>query len=77
MAMAYIQKGDTDSALNILLELTRINNAPLRDLALMESGLILESLGKTEDAQGKYRELIERFPESAFLNEAKIRLGIN
>jgi predicted negative regulator of RcsB-dependent stress response len=77
MAMAYIQKGDADSALNILLELTRINNAPLRDLALMESGLILESLGKTEDAQGKYRELIERFPESAFLNEAKIRLGIN
>jgi predicted negative regulator of RcsB-dependent stress response len=77
MAMAYMQKGDADSALNILLELTRINNAPLRDLALMESGLILESLGKTEDAQEKYRELIERFPESAFLNEAKIRLGIN
>jgi len=77
MAMAYMQKGDADSALNILLQLTRINNAPLRDLALMESGLILQSLGKTEEAQEKYRELIERFPESAFLNEAKIRLGIN
>ncbi len=77
MSLAYIQKGDTDSALNVLLALTRINNAPLRDLALMESGLILQSLGKTEDAQKKYREIIEKFPESAFLNEAKNRLGIN
>jgi len=77
MSLAYIQKGDTDSALNILLDLTRSHNAPLRDLALMESGLILQSLGKTEDAQKKYKELIEKFPESAFLNEAKNRLGIN
>lgn len=76
MSLAYMQKGDTDSALSVLSDLTRINNAPLRDLALMESGLILQFLGKTEDAQKKYRELIEKFPESIFLNEAKNRLGI-
>lgn len=77
MAMAYMQKGLADNALNVLLELTRINTAPLRDFALMESAAILESLGKIEEAQKKYKEIIEKFPESTFLDEAKKRLEAN
>jgi tetratricopeptide (TPR) repeat protein len=75
MAMSYVKKGDMDNALASLKNILNIKDIPLQDLALLETGKILELSGKTEDAKNKYRELINKFPKSALLNEAKARLG--
>lgn len=75
MAMSYLKKGDMDNALVSLKSILNIKDIPLQDLALLETGKILELSGKTEDAKNKYRELINKFPKSALLNDAKTRLA--
>jgi tetratricopeptide (TPR) repeat protein len=75
MAMAYVKKGDMDNALAALKSLLSIKDSALQDMALLETGKMLELSGKAEDAKNKYRELINKFPKSALLNEAKTRLG--
>ncbi len=75
MAMTYMRKGDAASALNTFNSLSSIKDSPLQDMALLESGRLLESMGKTEEAKDKYKELISKFPQSALVNAAKARLG--
>ncbi|HKN19485.1 MAG TPA: tetratricopeptide repeat protein [Dissulfurispiraceae bacterium] len=75
MAMTYIRKGDLNSALNTFAIISSIKNAPLQDMALFESGNTLEAMGKTEEAKGKYRELISKFPKSPLVHDANSRLG--
>ena len=75
MAMTYIRKGDLNSALNTFGIISSIKDAPLQDMALLESGKTLESMGKTEEAKDKYKELINKFPKSPLADEANWRLG--
>ncbi len=75
MAMAYLKKNDVENALSSLQSLVKSKEGVLQDLALMEIAKILESTGKAEDAKGAYKELIEKYPKSALVNEAKLRLG--
>ena len=75
MAMTYIRKGDLNSALNTFGIISSIKDAPLQDMALFESGKTLESMGKTDEAKNKYKELINKFPKSPLVNEANSRLG--
>ncbi len=75
MAMTYIRKGDLNSALNTFGIIASIKDAPLQDMALLESGKTLESMGKTEEAKAKYKELINKFPKSLLADEANWRLG--
>lgn len=75
MAMAYVKKGNMDGALTALKNLLSIKDSALQDMALLESGKILESTGRTEEAKNRYRELINKFPKSPLLSEAKTRLG--
>lgn len=74
MAMAYMKKGEKDNALNTLKNIYTIKGSTINDVALLESGKILESIGKTAEAKEKYKELINKFPKSALLDEAKKRL---
>ncbi len=75
LAMAYEKKNDLPNALEALKSVYSIKNAPLQDLALLESGKIFEAQGKADDAKNAYRELIKRFPRSPLVDEAKARLG--
>lgn len=75
MAMAYLKKNDPDNALATLRNLYSIKNSALQDAALLESGKILESQGKSEEAKNTYQELVNKFPQSTLLTEAKKRLG--
>ncbi len=75
MAMTYVKKGDLDNALNALKQIISVKDSALQDMALLETGKILELSGKTEDAKNKYKELINKFPKSALINEAKVRMG--
>jgi TolA-binding protein len=75
MAETYLKKGDTINALAVLNTLAGLQNGIFRDMALMESGKILEVQGKTEEAQAKYKDLVTKYPNSALVAEAKARLA--
>ncbi len=75
MAEAYLKKGDATNALAAMNTLSGLRDGVFHDMALMESGKILESQGKTEDAKAKYKELIAKYPSSILAGEAKARLG--
>jgi predicted negative regulator of RcsB-dependent stress response len=75
LAMTYLKKGDTENALATLGNLSAIKDSGLQDLALLESGRILDGMGKKDEAKVKYKELVDRFPKSALVAEAKSRLG--
>jgi TolA-binding protein len=74
MATAYVKKGELDNALNTLKSLLSIKDSSLHDMALLESGKILELMGKKDDAKNKYNEMINKFPKSPLLNEARARM---
>ena len=74
-AMAYMKKGDTNNALGTLDSLAKLKGGSLQDVALLESGEMLESMGKPEDAKSKYKELISKFPNSTLAAQAKAKLG--
>ncbi|MCC6347468.1 MAG: tetratricopeptide repeat protein [Nitrospirales bacterium] len=75
LAAAYTKKGDTAAALAVLTPLADSKESPLRDLALLESGRVLEAAGKKEEAKAKYKALIDTFPQSPLVPEAKARMG--
>lgn len=73
--MAYISKNDMNSAINTFNTLISIKDGLLQDMALFESGKTLEAMGKTDEAKSKYNELINKFPTSALVSEAKTKIG--
>ncbi|MGO9015733.1 MAG: tetratricopeptide repeat protein [Dissulfurispiraceae bacterium] len=75
MAITYIRKGDLNSAVNTFGIISSIKDAPLQDMALLESGKTLESMGRTEEAKAKYNELINKYPKSPLADEARWRLS--
>ncbi len=75
MAMAYLKKNDTENALKNLHTLSKYKEGVLQDIALIEIAKILESTNKAEEAKGTYKELIEKYPQSPFINEAKLKVG--
>jgi tetratricopeptide (TPR) repeat protein len=75
MAMAYLRKGDTKRAEETLKVLYNLKGDIYKDFALIEYAKLLEKEGKTEEAKKKYKELLEKFPNSPFSDEAKAKLG--
>lgn len=76
MAMAYMKKGEMEKALEALKNIYTIKGSTLNDIALFESGRILEKMEKKEEAKQKFKELVDRFPKSQLLDEAKKRLEV-
>ena len=57
IAMVSLKRGNNDEALKALDILYRYKTGAFKDLSLLESGRILEAMGKTDDARRKYEEL--------------------
>jgi predicted negative regulator of RcsB-dependent stress response len=74
MAMAYIVKGDMNGALKTLDALYNLKSDMYKDFSLIESAKLLEKAGKTDEAKKKYDELVKKFPNSPFVEEAKAKL---
>ncbi|MCL5023923.1 MAG: tetratricopeptide repeat protein [Nitrospirae bacterium] len=74
MAVIDLKKGDKEAAMKVLDTLYNYRTGSLKDLALLESGRVLDSMGKKEDALKKYEELTKNFPDSPFIDEAKARI---
>lgn len=77
MAMASLKKGDNNEAIKYLDILYNYKGGTYKDLSLIESGRILESVGRIDEANKKYEELAKNFPQSPFIEEAKERLESN
>ena len=70
MAMVYVKKGDMNEALKTLDTLSALPGDIFKDLALLESGKLLEKQGKPDEAKKKYEELTKKFPDSPYKDEA-------
>lgn len=75
MALVSLKKGSNDEALKFLDILYKYKTGTYKDLSLMESGKILEAMGRAEDAKKKYEELTKNFPGSPFVEEAQAKIG--
>lgn len=76
MAVITLNKGDKEAALKLLDTLYNYKAASLKDLALIESARILESMGKAEESAKKYEEITKGFPNSPFGEEAKSKISV-
>ena len=74
MATVYIKKGDMNEALKTLDTLYALPGDTFKDLALLESGKLLEKQGKQAEAKKKYEELTKKFPYSPYKDEAAAKL---
>jgi predicted negative regulator of RcsB-dependent stress response len=75
MVTIYTQKGDAGEAKKTLDALYNLKSDIYKDFALMEYSRLLEKEGKPDEARKKYEELITRFPNSPFKDEAQIKLS--
>lgn len=75
IAAVSVKTGDLDGALKALDSLIALKSDMYKDFALMEYGRILEKMEKTEDAREKYQELLSKYPESVFNEEASAKTG--
>jgi|WetSurMetagenome_2_1015567.scaffolds.fasta_scaffold00104_15 predicted negative regulator of RcsB-dependent stress response len=71
---AYLKKGDQTNALAALNSIEGLN-AGYKDMAVMQIARIYELQGKAEEAKAKYAELIEKYPNSELVREAKLKTG--
>lgn len=74
MAMAYIKKGDMNEAKKTLDTIYNLKGDIYKDFALIEYAKLLEKEGKLDEAKKKYEELVTKFPNSPFKDEAKAKL---
>lgn len=76
MAMADIQlkKGNKAEALKALDSLSKADTPIYKDYALVMAGRILDGEGKKDEAAAKFKEIIEKYKDSPFMEEAKARL---
>lgn len=74
MAMASLKKGNKEDALKYLEILYNYRTASYKDLSLLETGKILEDMGRRDEADRKYETLIKKFSNSPYIKEAEARL---
>lgn len=74
MAIVSSVKGDVNGALKALDALYNLKSDIYKDFSLIESAKLLEKEGKTDEAKKKYDDLVKKFPNSPFAEEAKAKL---
>ena len=77
LANTQLKKGNKQEALKTLDTLYALPGSVFKDTALFESAGILESEGRKEEALSKYKEIVEKFKDSPFYEEAKARSTVN
>jgi len=73
-AMTYRSMGNNEAALSALQEFNFITSSSLKDFAMMETAELLEIMGREDDAQLYYSQILRDFPESRFAQKANSRL---
>ncbi len=76
MALVYMKKGNLGEAKKTLDGLYGLKGDVYKDFALLEYGKLLEKEGKVDEAKKKYEELVKKFPNSPFTDEAKAKIEV-
>jgi tetratricopeptide (TPR) repeat protein len=72
LAEAQAKSGKYDDAINAYKELAQLKDGPLPiDGVLMQLGLTYRDAGKSTDAQQTFNRIVNEFPESPFVADAK------
>ncbi len=75
LAEAQAAQGQYDQAINTFKELAQRKDGPLPvDGILMRLGAPTSEAGKRSDAQQTFNRLVEEFPESPFIGDARKEL---
>ena len=75
MAVINEKRGDKEAALKLLDAITLYRTSSFKDLALIESARLLESMGKAQESVGKLQEIIKGYPDSPFAEEARRKIA--
>jgi len=73
LSSAYLKKGEKEKAFSTLNKLSELDNGIFKDTALILEARYYEVIGETDKAREKYNELINKFPASVWVNEAKTK----
>jgi predicted negative regulator of RcsB-dependent stress response len=74
IALIYARQGNITEAKAALDSLSGLKGDIYKDFALLEYGKLLEKEGKSDEAKKKFNELVQRFPNSPFKDEATAKL---
>jgi len=73
-AMTYRKMGDSEQALSTLMEFNFISANTLKDVAIMETAELLETMGREDEAQQYYTLLLRDHQNSRFASIAQSRI---
>jgi TolA-binding protein len=75
LAEAQARAGQYDQAINAFRELAQRKDGPLPvDGILMQLGRTYRDAGKRADAQSAFNRIVQEFPDSPFMQDAKKEL---
>jgi len=75
MALIYAKQGNIDEAKKALDSISSMKGDIYKDFALLEYGKLLEKEGKSDEAKKKYKEFMQKFPNSPFKDEVTAKLS--
>lgn len=73
-AISHMELQHWDQALTVWQSLSTKKDNPLRDFHLYNLALVQEQLGNSDQAQQTYKTLQQDFPESSYIETAKLKL---
>ncbi|MGM0454389.1 MAG: tetratricopeptide repeat protein [Thermodesulfobacteriota bacterium] len=75
LAYAYQATGDYDNAVKYFEKVAEDESAVTRDQALFNLGQLYGRLGKTEQSRKTYEKIVSEFPDSIYVEPAKMELA--
>jgi|GEM_PF-324241 len=72
---AFEQKGDKQKTMEVLNELANYKNGLFKDTVFFKEAQMLEADGKKEEAIKKYEEIINIYPDSLLVGQAKAKVA--
>lgn len=75
-AAALLAAGEKDKALEAFDALSKKEGAPLADAALYEAGTTLDEMGREDEAKAKFEDLVKKYPDSPYANQALQKIGL-
>jgi TolA-binding protein len=77
VAESMVAQSKLDEAIQVLTELSGDRNGPLPiDGVLMQLARTCARAGKTQDARAAYKRIVDEFPESTYVTEARQQLTL-
>ncbi len=74
LASAYLKTGEEEEALRTLDALARFKSGIFRDTALIIEARHYERSGEAGEALSRYKEIVQNFPSSPWITEARARV---